>query len=128
MEIFYRIQRAEYDVAELLDPAFHSSHAYNGSKAATRRGVSACSSLRELAEYLGSGQAGALDPRASRGSGWVVVAFAGVLSGDSPVDIGEVLVIPARIVSVDAVDADFITMIGDAELEMFGVDEVLWDE
>lgn len=128
MEIFYRIQRAEYDVADLLDPAFQTSHAYNGNPAATRHGVSACSSLRELAEYLASGQAGALDPRASLGSGWAVVAFAGVLSGDSPVDIGEVLTIPAHIVSVDEVGADLIQMINDAELEMFGEDEILWDE
>jgi hypothetical protein len=127
MDTFYRIQRAEYDVNDLLDPAFHTSHAYNGNKALTRHGVSACSSLRELAEYLGSGQAGALDPRGARGSGWVIVSFEGALSGDSPVDIGEVLAIPSRIVSVDDVDADFLQMIDDAELELFGEDEILWD-
>ncbi len=127
MDTFYRIQREEYDIADLLNPAFHTSHAYNGNKASTRHGVSACSSLRELAEYLGSGQAGALDPRGSRG-GWVIVAFEGTLSGDSPVDIGEVLTIPARIVSVEPVDTEFLAMIADAELEIFGEEEDLWGE
>lgn len=122
---FYRIQRAEYDVADLLDSRFWYSHAYNGRPALTRHGVSACASLRELAEYLASGQAGALDPRNS--SGWVIVEFEGTLSGDSPVDVGEVLTIPERIVSVTPVEADFIAMINAAELEMFGVEEVLWD-
>lgn len=125
MDTFYRIQREEYDVADLLNPSFQTSHAYNGNKALTRRGVSACASLKELAEYLAAGQAGALDPRNSRG--WAVVCFEGVLSGDSPVDIGEVLTIPSRIVSVEPVDTEFLGMIAAAELEIFGEEEILWD-
>lgn len=128
MATFFRIQRAEYDVADMLNPTFQSSHAYNGDPALTRRGVSACASLRELAEYLASGQAGALDPRVHGAAGRVIVTFEGTLSGDSPVDLGEVLTIPASIVSVDAVDASFLQMINDAEREIFGEDENLWDE
>jgi hypothetical protein len=125
---FYRIQRSHYDVADLLNPAYQTSHAYNGRSSLMRRGVSACASLRELAEYLASGQGPALDPRSNGMTGWVIVAFEGTLSGDNPVDIGEVLTIPTRIMSVEDVDASFTQMINDAELEIFGEEENLWDE
>jgi hypothetical protein len=102
---YYRVQRADRDVSELLDEGFQFSNAYNGNRALTRVGVSTCTSLWDLAIYLESGQAGGilagLDTVPAQ---WVVVELEGTpLPG--AVDEFEQLVRPTRIVSVTPVDA-----------------------
>lgn len=108
-ETYFRIQTADRDVNELLDPGYQFSHAYNRAAGNTRRGISTCTSLEELAEYLASHLCTAIQPR--NGS-WVLVELEGEISSDDPVDTEyETLVIPTAIVSVRPVDDDFLAMI-----------------
>ncbi len=124
---FFRIQTADRDVNELLDPGYQFSHAYNGAQRNTRPGVSVCASLEDLAEYLVSGLAGALQVR---NGDWVIVEVEGSESGASPVDPEyELLVRPTRIVSVTPAGDDFYALMDAAEEMLAGyVDEPAFDE
>lgn len=117
---YYRVQLASRDAADLLDPGYQFSHAYNGNQRLTRAGVSACSSLEELAEYLVSGQAGALDVRHGN---WVIIEMDADETGDGAVDEYEVLVRPTRILSVTPVGDEFFALMDERRLVVFGDDE-----
>ncbi len=123
---YFRVQDDRRDVNELLDPGYHFSTTYD--RVTTRRGVSTCTSLEELAEYLASGQAGAIMASIRF---MVIVELAGELSEDSPVDAGEALVIPTAIVAVRPVDDEFIDMIAAKEAwlaEMCPDPSLDWDD
>lgn len=112
-ETYFRVQRADRDVNELLDPGYHFSSAYSRNPSLTRRGVSTCPSLEDLAEYLVSGMAGAIQVQAGS---WVVVEMEGDVSSDAPVDAEyETLIIPTAILSVRPVDDGFMDMIAAAD-------------
>jgi hypothetical protein len=126
MTTYFRIQRADRDVNELLDPGYQFSHAYNGRPSLTRQGVSVCATLEDLAEYIVSGLGGALDPRA--GGDWVIVEVEGPRSGDSPVDeTYELLIRPTRIVSVTPVGDEFLALMAEREAFLASFDEILFD-
>lgn len=123
---YYRVQLASRDVTELLDPGHQFSHAYDGNGRLTQPGVSACTSLDDLAEYLISGQASAFTVR---DGGWVIVAMEAKEIPDSrPVDVGEVLVRPTRIVSVTPADDDFFALMDAREQAVFGDFGPLFDD
>lgn len=109
-QTYYRVQTANRDVTELLDPDYQFSHTYNRNAALTQEGVSVCASLDDLAEYLESGLAGALDVRSG---GWVIVELAADEIGDArPVDAEyELLVRPTAIVAVTPVGDDFLALL-----------------
>ena len=111
---YFRIQTADRDVNDLLDPQCQYSHAWNGNPAYTRRGVSVCTSIGELAEYLAS-HIGAGIP--VRSGDWVIVEVAGsVLTDEAPCDPEhETLIIPTEIISVRPADADFLAAMDAAE-------------
>ena len=124
---YFRVQTDDRDVTDLLDPGYQFSHAYNGNTALTREGVSACDSLENLAEYLVSGLAGALQVR---NGGWVIVEVeADEIPDANPVDPYELLVTPTRIVSSTPVDDDFFQMMDAAEEFLAGFDTTPeWDD
>lgn len=104
---YYRIQSADRDPQLLLDPAYQVSEAWNGNETLTRRGVSVCDSLEALAQYLVTDGEGI-----PYGVGeWVVVELEGTLSEDTPVDDGEILIHPTRIVSVESIDDRLLPLI-----------------
>ncbi|MEU3452202.1 hypothetical protein ABZ671_00965 [Micromonospora sp. NPDC006766] len=113
-ERYYRVQTAARDVNELLDPGYQFSHAYNGNTALTREGVSVCADLDDLAEYLMSGMAGALNVR---DGGWVIVEVeADEIADARPVDGEyELLVRPTAIISVTPVGDDFLALLDEKE-------------
>lgn len=123
---YFRVQTADRDVNELLDPGYQYSSTYNRST--TLRGVSTCPSIDDLAEYLASGQATAIQPRT--GGTWVIVELTGELSLDGAIDAGEVLIIPTAIVSVRPVDDDFMDLIAakDLFLASFDTSANLWED
>lgn len=109
---YYRIQTADRDVNDLLNPANHVSYHWNNidNEQYTRRGVSVCESREDLAAYL----AGCGIPY---GDGdWVIVELDGEISDDTPYDaeFGEVLIHPTEIVSVGPLDDEFFDLIGAA--------------
>ena len=106
---YFRIQLAERDVNDLLDPGNHFSHPVNGS--AVRRGVSVCDSLEDLALYLATPQGcGVIAQAGDR----VIVELEGIESGDAPLDPEmESLIIPARIVSVTPAGPEFEALIAE---------------
>lgn len=91
---YYRIQDADRDVADLLDPEQQYSISYVDDT--ERHGISVCDSLEDLADYLA--HSGVPFDTTS-----VVVAVSGPLSEDEDEDAdqGALLVIPERIVSVE---------------------------
>lgn len=104
---YYRIQSADRDVELLLDPAAQTSEAWNGREDLTRTGVSVCESLEALAQYLVTDGSGI-----PYGAGeWVVVALEGTLSEDSPIDDGEILIHPTRIVAVESIDTRLLPLV-----------------
>lgn len=109
---YYRIQTADRDTADLLDPANQVSYHWNNieSEDYTRVGVSVCESREALAAYLA--QSGI-----PYGDGeWVIVELDGEVSDDDPYDAeyGEILVHPIEIVSVTEMDDEFFELIGAA--------------
>jgi hypothetical protein len=113
---FFRIQDANRDAADLLDPGYQFSTPYNRNTRATRRGVSTCASLEDLAEYLASGLGEAIAaPLRTSTNGWVIVEIDGAVSPDAPLDPCETLVIPIRIVSVRPVDDRFMALVAAAD-------------
>lgn len=97
---WYRVQTADRDVTQLLDPEHWISEAWSGAEAHERRGISVCASLEDLAHYL------ALGTLPIGADEWVVVELTGPLSTDRPVDadLGEYLLLPDTIVSVRTLD------------------------
>lgn len=110
---YYRVQTADRDPADLLDPEYQVSSHWNNIESYDRVGVSVCESLEDLAYYLaqsgipyGNGQ-------------WVIVELDGYLSDDDPYDAedGEILIHPTVIVSVEDMDDEFFDLIGAAYQE-----------
>jgi hypothetical protein len=115
---YFRIQTADRDPADLLIAENQVSYHWNeiDSTEYTRRGVSVCATLEDLARYLaGSG--------IPYGAGeWVIVELAGPISDDTPYDAeyGEILIHPTEIVSVRPMDDEFFELIGKAYDAMTG--------
>jgi hypothetical protein len=108
---FYRIQNADRDATDLLDPENWVSYHWNERDEDARPGVSVCASIDDLAAYL----AGAGIPI---GLGdWVIVE----LDGDRRQDVtaydaqfGELLINPTEILSVRPAGDEFYQLIGAA--------------
>lgn len=101
---FYRIQSADRDVQDLLDPEMQTSISYTDDS--ERQGVSVCGSLEELAGYLA--QVGIpFDDT------FVVVELDGTWSDDEDEDaeLGALLVHPAQIISVTPITEKLLDMI-----------------
>src|SRR4030095_3885339 len=111
-ETYYRIQTADRDARDLLNPTSQVSYHWNNIESAeyTRAGVSVCDSREALAAYLA--QSGI--PYGSRE--WVIVERRGERGADTPYDAecGELLVHPTEIVSVTEMDDDMYDLIGAA--------------
>lgn len=108
---FYRLQDADRDTAELLDPATQWSENWSGG-GDPRRGVSVCWSEGTLADYFAKHWAGQ-DIDAEFLSTIVLVEVDGPLSDEDDEDAadGAYLILPTRIVSVRPVPADMIATI-----------------
>lgn len=117
-QTYFRVQSAERDVNELLDPGYQFSHAWSGGQ--SREGVSVCGDLEELALYLASAQGCGIPVTAD---GWVIVELeADPIPGARPIDPEfETLVRPTRIVGVTPVGDEFIAAIASARafLDLF---------
>lgn len=102
----YRIQAANRDLADLLDPEQQYSFPMSQAEEIIRRGVSGCETLSDLAAYVASHAIEAPFP--------VLVRVTGPLSGDTPCDEadGEVLVLPAR-AEVIGDDGAFFDLVGE---------------
>lgn len=107
---YFRVQRAEIDVNDLLDPGMQFSHALNGASHFTREGVSTCTSLDDLALYLVSHIGTGIGAAVRSGGAWVIVELQGEeLPGATDLEF-EQLIRPARIVSVTPVAGRFLAM------------------
>lgn len=126
-ETYYRVQTADRAPADLLDPGYQYSHAWNGSH--TREGVSVCDSVDDLALYLASAQGDAIG-RAVRDGNWVIVELrADRIPGAAPVDPElESLVRPTAILSVRPVDDGFLAMVDAADQMLASYCTSDWDE
>lgn len=117
MGVYFRIQTADRDTSELLEPAEQHSRAWQKEEL-VQDGVSACESREELAYYLATKGAGI-----PYGTGdWVVVELDGqrLMADGHDADCGEVLIRPTHIRSVVPMDdAGMFDLIGDVldELE-----------
>jgi hypothetical protein len=123
---FYRVQSADRDTAELLDPTGQFSRTWGAGR--TNVGVSVCDTLEDLAEYLASHLGCGIPVQAAT---WVIVELSGnVIPGSAPVDPEfESLIIPTEIVRVRPVDDEFMAMIAKAAEFLAGFDnEILFDE
>ena len=107
---YFRIQRAEIDTADLLDPGMQFSHALNGAAHLTREGVSTCASIEDLALYLVSHIGAGIGSAVRSGGVWVIVELVGdELTGAVDPEF-EQLVRPTGIVSVTPVGEEFMTL------------------
>lgn len=105
MTTYFRIQSADRDVAELLDPE-HVSYSWD-DEAVSDLGVSTCESIEALAAYVartgipcGLGE-------------WVIVEVAGDNLGlGRDGRYGEFLIAVDEIVSVRPLDDDFFELVG----------------
>ena len=107
---YYRIQTADRDVADLLDPEQQWSYSWCDEEREPRHGVSVCDSIEALATYLA--QCGI-----PYGDGeWVVVEVEGTFSRDEDEDahLGALLVHPTAIVSVSPMGEGMFDLIGAA--------------
>lgn len=97
--IAYRMQDADRDVQDLLDPEKQLSFPMDNDDEGVRRGVSGCTSLTSLAAYLACSAIQASNP--------VVVEIEGPESEDVPLDAdyGEVLLLPTRARVIEPGDA-----------------------
>jgi len=110
---WYRIQTADRDVTDLLDPEQQVSYSWTSDEE-SRVGVSVCESLESLAAYLASEPGSGIPFGAGE---WVIVELtADRESYDTPMDAayGEHLVHPVAITSVAPLDDAFFDMIGAA--------------
>lgn len=129
-ETYFRIQSADRDVTDLLDPGYQFSRTWNAG-GRTVEGISTCASLDDLAMYLAQGESGAiraaLDARPDQ---WVIVEVeADPIDGAAPVDpVFEILVRPTRIVAVTPCGDDFMAAIAEADALMDSYDTHDWDD
>lgn len=112
MTTYFRVQTADRDPADLIDPDHGQvSFSWYGPESYDRPGVSVCESLDALAYYLANSGI-------PIGAGeWVVVELDGdKIEGAKPMDAeyGEILVYPTGIVSVRPLDDEIFDMIGAA--------------
>lgn len=107
---FYRLQDADRDVAELLDPAHQWSEQWGGNSD-PRRGISVCVNEYALADYFVARRDCGYDEGFL--STLVLVELDGELSDEEDHDAAEgaYLIIPTRVVSVTPVPADMIAAI-----------------
>lgn len=111
-ETYFRIQTADRDVNELLDPTEQQTRAWQNEDL-VQDGVSVCEDLDALAHYLGAGPGQGIP----FGSGeWVIVELAGerMFERGHDAEYGEILVRPEEIVSVSPMSDEFFEMIGAA--------------
>lgn len=117
---FFRIQPADSDPRELLNPRNQFSHAWHEyDDRTTRNGVSVCGSRESLACYLATVGAGI-----PYGDGeWLLIELTGYFSDDQPLDaeFGEYLIHPTEIISAAPIDDEFWEMIGAAHDAYMGV-------
>lgn len=109
-QTYYRIQTADRDVKDLLDPENQTSGHWSNIESMDRPGVSVCAAREDLAAYL----AGAGIPF---GAGeWVLVELRGDRSGvaDYDAQFGVLLVHPTEIVNVGPLDDEFYALINAA--------------
>ncbi len=108
---FYRLQDADTDTADLLDPAKQWSSNWGGG-GDPRRGVSVCGTERALELYFAARSAD-VGYDAEFLSTLVIVEVDGELSDEDDEDAAEgaLLVLPTRIVSVRPLDDDMIAAI-----------------
>lgn len=109
----YRIQAADRDLNDLLDPEQQLSFPMDEDDEQVRRGVSGCQTLADLAAYIACYAIQAPCP--------VLVRITGPLSDDTPCDEadGEVLLLPttAEIISDDAKFFDLVSDLTDMHWE-----------
>ena len=106
--IAYRIQQGNHPTEWLLDPATQLSTNWANDED-VRNGISACSTLEDLAAYFA--QTGVcLDDHCR------IIEMACDWADEDDMDeaLGAILVIPTAIVSERPVDDDFYTMVSDA--------------
>ena len=100
----YRIQSADRDVRDLLDPEQQYSFPMDQDDEMVRHGVSGCLTVADLAAYIAS--------HAIEAPGPVLVRIVGPMSEDTPCDEedGEVLLLPtsAEVVEDDTVFFDLV--------------------
>jgi hypothetical protein len=108
---FYRLQDADRDAAELLDPAHQWSEPWGGGD--PRRGVSVCWSTDRLTDYFQHHARGGIGYDEDFLSTLVLVELDGAPSDEEDEDAhrGAELIIPTRIVSVVPLPADMIAEI-----------------
>jgi len=108
---YYRLQDADRDPAELLDPDYQWSSDWSGIND-PRQGVSTCGTVHSLISYFAA-RAESCDYDADFLSTLVMVEVEGTLAGEEDQDAAEgaVLVIPTRIVSAIPLDDDTIAAI-----------------
>jgi hypothetical protein len=114
---YFRVQSADRNVADLLDPGYQFSHAWSGDSAHDRVGVSVCDDVEDLAMYLASHLGEGIEVH--EGS-WVLVELeADVIQGSRPIDPEfEILVRPTEIVAITPVGDDFLAMVDEANTEL----------
>lgn len=109
----YRIQSADRDLADLLDPEQQYSFPMSQAEDLIRHGVSCCLTLADLAAYTAT--------HAIEASAPVLVRIAGPLSEDVPCDEedGEVLLLPtsAEVVEDDEAFFDLVSDMVDLHWE-----------
>lgn len=111
---YFRIQTADRNVGDLLDPAQQISRHWSEDEVRDQPGVSVCASLEDLARYLATSGI-------PFGSGeWVIVELLGERTEARGCDAadGELLVLPYEIVSVVPMGDEFYEMVGAAFDEM----------
>lgn len=109
MTSYFRIQTADRNVDDLLDPANHTSHHWGNYEDMDRPGVSVCATRDDLARYLaGSGIPFGLGE-------WVIVELAGEHTDVRGCDAetGELLIRPTAIVAVTPADDEFYELVGE---------------
>ena len=119
MSTWFRIQETGYAAEALLDEANQVSRAWGGvADRDDRTGVSVCGSREELAEYL-------VQSGIPFGAGeWNLIELEGTFADDQPLDssLGEYLVHPTAIVSVENIADGFLDEIDEAADRIFGAD------
>lgn len=116
---WYRIQEAGYAAEDLLDEDNQISRPWGGNEERdSREGISVCGSREELAEYL-------VQAAIPFGAGdWILVELEGRMSSEQAVDaeLGEYLVYPERIISVEPIEQSFMDDIDAACDRIYGAD------
>lgn len=107
---FYRLQDADRDATELLDPAHQWSEQWGGNSD-PRRGISVCGTEGALADYFAARRDCGYD--AEFLSTLALVELDGDLADDEDHDAAEgaLLIIPTRIVATGPVPAELVDAI-----------------